>query len=282
MKQGGRDEYIVVGQAERDKLPQNFFADSISAICKCTTCFIIGDSPAGSGTLVSIEGRNGILTAHHVAKEAMTAPEGSLSICIKKDPHRPEISQRQLLPRQIGKESDYGNNSDLSFIEINDTKLIASIAEDRSFFNLNDGEGDIISSIQVFRKGGFWRTAGAPKEFCRRVPDRNGVHLFKVGFLCGDATYCHNGNDPCSNLDELTLKVPINGNHPKDYDGMSGGGIWLIYLNAQTESPDSLFCPKAILVGVIREQSVKPESDTRKIYAYGPKAIYKEMRLHFP
>lgn len=275
-----RDEYIVVAQTEESTLPPNWLENTAGKICQCTICFIIGNSPAGSGTLVSIGGRYGILTAQHVANEVMASPEGALSICLRTDPHRPEVWQRQLRPNQIGRMLRHENNPDLSFIEITDHGLLASVTETRTFYSLDEGASDIISSIQVFRKGGIWCTAGAPKEFCERVPDLNGGQLFKVGFLCGKAEYCHNGHDASNDFDELTLRVPIGGNHPKDYDGMSGGGVWLIYLNAHTESADSSFDLKSILVGVIREQSNKAESGTRKIYAYGPRSIYKKVPEH--
>ncbi|MEZ4644319.1 MAG: hypothetical protein R3E31_16565 [Chloroflexota bacterium] len=77
----------------------------------------------GSGTLVSINGRKGILTAHHVSE--LLQKEDALGLLLLESEHRVEIKCKYLQPIKIGRGLNEYEGPDLSFIVFPENEVVS-------------------------------------------------------------------------------------------------------------------------------------------------------------
>src|SRR6266446_2302498 len=130
-------------------------------IADYTALIVFADGRTGSGTFVTANGIEGILTAHHVAK-AIIKPKGRFDLVVTSYAHRVPVSSELFHHQVIGDST--GNprpdlGPDLSFLRIRDVRLVATIKGRKSFLRL-DGK-----DFSFFRRRANrmrWFLAGTP------------------------------------------------------------------------------------------------------------------------
>ena len=269
-------EYVVVKKEPESGIFLELHKSIMQEIFPFVVAFVIGNHPSGSGTFVSVGEYHGILTARHVADDLFAAPPDSLSLCIENTAHRLEIRLSQILHIPVGiPKNENGELPDLSFVQIVDKRLLRVIASKKAFYNLGAHSDDFLSFIRFFRRS-WWFVSGSPKEFSRAIISSTAEKLMSISIFVGDATFATNSQQDTSNLDQVVVKVPIGGAFPVDYDGMSGGGVWLAPLMSEAESPSASFKPELILAGVIHSQ-LPPKSQHRILHANGPRSVFQRV-----
>ena len=269
-------EYVVVKEVPASGISPELRESIVRDIYPFVVAFVIGNHPSGSGTFVSVGEYHGILTARHVADDLFAAPPDNLSLCIENTAHRLEIRKSQILHIPVGiPKNEDGELPDLSFVQIVDKRLLRVIASKKAFYNLGAHSDDFLSFIRYFRRS-WWSVSGSPKAFSREITVSNGEKLMRISIFVGEATYRTNSQQDTSDLDQVVVKVPIGGAFPVDYDGMSGGGVWLAPLMSEAESPSASFKPELILAGVIHSQ-LPPKSQHRILHANGPRSVFQRV-----
>ena len=225
-------------------------------------------SVIGSGTLVSINGIKGILTAHHVSE--LLQKEDSLALLLLESEHRMEIECKYLHSITIGRGPNEYEGPDFSFIIIPEHE-IAKIKPYRQFFDLSGYRENMIKN-RPDPHIGIWFIWGIPDEYTEILESVKGsgkVISFTGGsMLVGPVReYTHGEYDYIeANVDYYGLNKP-----PGSFGGISGGGLWFIPIkrSGDTHEPADF-----ILSGVAFYQSEIINSK-RFIKCHGILSLYQ-------
>jgi hypothetical protein len=231
----------------------------------------------GSGTLVSIAGVKGILTADHVTRIGIYEKKRTeFSICYKTSSVRPfnTVTPDQVLPVVVGKYSEdhEENGPDLTFLTIIDEKLAETLGRIKSFFPLKDQ----IDLSKYPLKEMPWTISGSPadehedRNYVRYEATDDGRELLRFTDFHIPAYF--SSLEQRDGFDYLKLRVNAGDEGPTTYEGVSGGGMWVIAV----DSPD----PKSahpLLEGVCY-YATTPEKGIATIIGHGPDSIYKRLR----
>jgi hypothetical protein len=90
----------IVGQSTLlpDSATRKVLNEAAKLASAYSIIFVANQKPFGSGTLLSINGIKGILTAHHVVHELYRFMDEQISLCYRNSaPHRPDFN-RALFP----------------------------------------------------------------------------------------------------------------------------------------------------------------------------------------
>ena len=237
-----------------------------------TAPFVIGNLPVGSGTLVVIQERWGILTASHVATQLWAARPGTLALSLTEKLGRCCVSHSQIYPIFMGRPHCVDDQPDLAFIGISDPALIQEIQKTKSFYHIDSRTHEWVTALEIIRKGWSF-VACSPTEFTRDQEVSTGEMARRISLFIGIGKLAFYKSDKIRNLDEWVFRISTGSNFPQDYNGVSGGGIWIVPLTVTDPAALSSFTPELIFFGVAYEQ-VRDKSRSRKLSAYGPKAIY--------
>lgn len=227
--------------------------------------------PAGTGTLVSIDGIDGILTAGHVAKEL--PDDGLLGIISFR---RPSVIQKYTIEMKYTDRLILWNGNkanregpDLGFVRL-PLKMVGDFKARHSFFNLSKRQVGILRRNRK-RRSGFEGISGLIAEWTTTIDDNVKVRrkrfkaLFGVGIV--RRRYHRQGYDLSD------FEVTYNPTSPSDYRGMSGGGLWRAYIE---KSGKETVVKERVFYGVAFFQ--KPISKKKGIIiCHGRKSVYGKL-----
>jgi hypothetical protein len=235
--------------------------------------FVIDGKVRGSGTLVIAKGIHGILTAHHVAKLPFLKEGGEFSLCIRDDKiHRLDVRTCQFQHIVLGnskKNRLAHTGPDLSFLMITDSTLQSTLNGIKSFYPLIR-HTDISKYPEDKLRKMPWAISGSPEEFSQELGMYKGERLTKFSDFHVPAVF--RSLKRKNGFDYLHFEVDsgING-CPKEYGGVSGGGIWLIMQKGK--NGQVVFFPQ--LQGVVFCESRPCKNETKRILiGHGPDSIY--------
>jgi len=244
-----------------------------------TTIFVIPIKGAKgipvSGVFVNACGYFGILTAYHVAKPVLENP--TFGLCIAETVHEKWVESKHFQHVPIGyvhNNSNEENGPDLSFIIIRDQNLLATLQSLKSFCYLDTKDLEYFES-PLHRM--TWAITGSPVEASQFL----GVHpvdgpLMRYQNFVGDADF-HSRTER-DGFDYLKLRVPCGEhNFPSNFQGVSGGGMWLIPFTAESDDVNTIRYETPILAGINFYQSAVMDNE-RIITGNGYESIYQRVR----
>lgn len=225
-----------------------------------------GEIPC-AGTLVSIKGHKGILTARHVW-EAMVKHK-YLLIMLGRVPHVLAVTLLHSIAPQV--QSPNANISsdipDLAFVMLPDPSINHIEAISKAFFSV-DKRLDERSMEFVRNPLGYFAVFGAPAELVDY--QKKSIRSFAYSTYMSEY-FEHEGWD----YQVMGLDLEKNPEIPTDLRGMSGGGIWKIkFFVSEDKKRYSIENPTRdiAIVGVNFNQTDLPG---RQIIGHGPCSIYK-------
>lgn len=256
--------------------PQPLLEKAFEEIMHYTAIFILKDGRIGSGVFANTCGHYGIVTAYHVAEAVMRQPEFAMSIAQR--PHSLWLRSEHFEHVEIGHLSNNPNpekGPDLSFIIIREKNLLAILHSLKSFCFLDTQKLDYFN-CPLERL--LWAVAGSPFEAKKTLnaDPRQGVPLVSVPSFIGEARFLsREERDP---FDYVAVRVQTGGNYPSNYEGVSGGGLWVIPLEGDEGGKvDTISHARPILAGVAFFQSA-PANDERIITGHGYDSIHSGLR----
>ena len=180
---------------------------------------------AGTGTLVMIDGAHYILTARHVWEKCLVNAD-HVGITLKADVnHRHGIPSRDLAPTGLPKPCEWNEwGPDMMLLRI-PAERVGVIEVYRSFWNLTGHvkiNGRVLEVLVLM---------GTPAEL-GKITD---VHadLQITGMFLGPEKVQHAGG-----FDYLDYEIERKAGLPKHFGGVSGGGVWRVWLFCSPETDE--------------------------------------------
>jgi hypothetical protein len=223
------------------------------------------DGVYGSGSLVVINSKYGVLTAKHVWKMFERNGEVTkISFSVLGYPHYIHEQKLYLTPYFPD------NDVDICFIELT-SKISGTIKACRNivFFSIDERKQPNIEKI----KENVLVTVGFPAE--NQPSNHETLNILRY--------YTHSTD--YVKIDEIwdIIELDVEDNNssgvlPRTFGGMSGGGVWSFNILFNDDSGEKKYWfenKDALLVGVNFYETV--DGERRKIRAVGPNSIYKGM-----
>ena len=221
----------------------------------------------GSGVLVSAGNTRAILTAHHVIE--VLPRTGRLGLLLQKtyEPHSVDAQGVVLLKIARGTQDSVG--PDLGAV-ILAPEIATSVAAIKTFYNLDMQQEMMLQNPPNLRDG-FWVAQGFLEE--RTVVTRNAEGRgFTKSFYNFSGVGGPEVGDQIGDFDFFEFPVSHEGkqNSPKNWGGMSGGGLWQIMLKREG---DGLVHLPPLLSGIIFYQ--QPTTETKcGVRGHGRRSVY--------
>lgn len=244
-----------------------------TALIKIKTNDIKNERPIliGSGTFVTIQGIQGILTAHHVAHQLEFGC--LLGLILISNEHRHIIEFQHLEIIDIAKGTNDSDGPDLSFIVL-PLKKVSEIKPYKHFIDLaTDREVILYDPPEVH--GGIWFLCGALDEKTRvGKSSRGSSPVLSLEGTCSPIGvhrfYTKDGFDYI----EADVEYDKGLNLPSTFGGMSGGSLWQVTI---TKNSDGKFeTGRYFLSGVAFYQS-EIKASKRFIKCHGRESLYKNV-----
>ncbi len=238
----------------------------------------------GSGTLITWDGKFGILTAEHVIsypKDKEFALDTNnvrqrLRILFVDHPNVFGIESQFLKIHKLAERvsDDYG--PDLAVIELPPSPELDTIKAKKSFWNLSNKTGEKLAG--AIATHGCIGIAGHPVEDKAPKGKMMGFEdvTFAPGFVgfTGQINYFeHEGFDY---LEVDSLRTEANG-APKSYQGVSGGSVWRIPILRRTENGREVIHFDRVTLAGVPFIEFKEETGRIRVRAHGPISIYKKL-----
>lgn len=231
----------------------------------------------GSGTLVTVCGRLGILTADHVIEVL----KGSDLLGVMCDINGP--LKRHVIPvgflglKRIARGEVESDGPDLAFIELPE-EGIAYIKSSKVFYNL-DKRMEEFSAGFLPVEVGAWFGFGVIGETERDLTPEGSFTSVR-----GYEAMCGMGGTPKevtrAEFDYIEISVDWSGREadiPRSFGGMSGGGVWQVPIDYVSNEYKSR---APILAGVVFYQS-PVERGRRRLICHGRLSVYNRVREVF-
>jgi hypothetical protein len=254
---------------QTELLPQ--LREAVDELHNYMVTLYLPDGRVGSSVLVNTCGYHGFLTAYHVAKPLMEFEKFAVSIA--NYPHSFWIETRHIEHVPIGvmneDKSKRKDGPDMSFLIIRDVNLIGTLKSKKSFTYLDT------QNLSIFEKPldqVGWGIVGCPFHHRKTEGLTVGLHDF-----AGMAVFVNRAER--AGFDYLELKMPSDGEkYPKDFEGLSGGGMWAITFKSMTpdNDPKNIKHLRPVLAGVSFYQS-DPEDGWRIVTGHGFHSIYENL-----
>jgi hypothetical protein len=244
---------------------------------------IIEKVPLGSGTLVQIDDRFGILTAEHVINHIK--PELRLrgmddrklvNLVLDENPRDAFIDSRLLRIFATDRQTD-SHGPDLAFIQLPEgSDLLGRCHGLKNFYNLTKEREERIET--ALANIGAVYASGWPYRMHKQQED--GIHFHKIQGISGYAIQtkienveAQEGWDyleiPMSDFDIPGLKGTLG--------GMSGGGIWRAQIGVYEDKPKEGFLHgPMILAGVMFYEDYR-ENEDLFVRGHGPVSLYNRL-----
>ena len=255
-------------------LPEQLTKEVDTHIRLFAVTMLISDSPDSgaipcSGTLISIKGQKGILTARHVCEELFK--HKFLLIMIGPVPHVVEVDTLKYISPEVQTQCDKISSKipDLAFVRLPDPSINHLESTSKAFFSI-DKRLDKDSMEFATNSVGYFVIFGAPDKMVDYQKQK--IISFCYSTYIHDY-FEHDGWD----YQIMGLDLDSNPEIPDDFVGISGGGIWkikFIVSEDKTKFAVENFSRDVVIVGVNFYQTDLPG---RQIIGHGPKSIYRAL-----
>jgi hypothetical protein len=218
--------------------------------------------PAGSGTIIDMEGVVMILTAAHVIDELMKSERaGVFGVETPGVKARPVVFETRYCDYvTFGGETSGADGPDIGVIKL-PPNATAHIAQNRLVYNMVKRIGDPPKELPDLALAGFPSTA-LVKTVYMDENERRDLHTLQiVGGHRGEKIMDEDGFDRFDFVPEFVEGEPL-----ETYQGMSGGALWLLDAN----DPDTI----PLITGVVYHQSDRRAENERTLYVGGTNSIY--------
>lgn len=230
----------------------------------------------GSGTLVSIGEKHGILTAAHVIDEKRSfqykrAIEIGFNLMLK--PHRFSIPKDALKAHMFTSDSRDQLRPDLGFLEI-PNEFLGTILSHKSFWNITKNSRTL-RKTKICVDTGIWGVIGCPDEKTTEVHSipgfsrARGLELFAGFGLISD--YRIDGDH---DYYDFSVEYVTTGEAPLSYQGVSGGGLWQFDLAGKRDNQIRLINPRLKGVAFYQNEVTRGQ---RTLVCHGHKSIYETL-----
>jgi hypothetical protein len=232
----------------------------------------------GSGTLVTIDEVQGILSANHVIKLLRTNRDVGLVLpTASEELHHVSLRSSDFSDYSFCPEGKAENGPDLGLL-VPPPDVLATLQARKSFYNISKRQDRMVEAPEPIERG-LWVLSGfAGEQTGDRTPEQgfSKVKVFKGSHLAGKlASECKEGN-----FDYLFFEALYNDLYegPDSYGGFSGGALWQLIVGLD----GSRFRITDILLsGVAFYQSDKRDDGsgqvTRHIKCHGRRSLYKAL-----
>ncbi|MER8708004.1 hypothetical protein NKH49_20945 [Mesorhizobium sp. M1088] len=246
-----------------------------------SVCFASVENPeraisAGSGSLVRIGERRGVMTARHVLDELPDKGEVPFLDFGRPDKQR----QKHLLVIQHCRRFDLPENDrrrdvpDLAFLQLPANEIVRLEALGCSFHNLSRNFSEPFPT--GFPKDSFIDVvAGVVEEFSEALLSDTGGLTTAFTTLPTFAKVVGQNFVGGYDIKEVTFHFDEDMRRPTTYGGMSGGALWRIFAERVGETGYEVH--RKYIFGVAFHQSSQNEAGDRIISCHGPASI---IRLH--
>jgi hypothetical protein len=251
---------------------------SIGFVLPTATNGALDATLGGSGTLVTIDEVQGILSANHVIKLLRTNRDVGLVLpTASEELHHVSLRSSDFSDYSFCPEGKAENGPDLGLL-VPPPDVLATLQARKSFYNISKRQDRMVEAPEPIERG-LWVLSGfAGEQTGDRTPEQgfSKVKVFKGSHLAGKlASECKEGN-----FDYLFFEALYNDLYegPDSYGGFSGGALWQLIVG-----PDgSRFRITDILLsGVAFYQSDKRDDGsgqiTRHIKCHGRRSLYKAL-----
>jgi hypothetical protein len=237
----------------------------------------------GSGSLVSIDGVEGILTAEHVVRDLQKRTSAGiiLSGYPKGDVHRFVFKPALCRDFSYHARPDHpADGPDLSFLVL-PPDTTAALRARKSFYNLSKRRTAMLEDPPS-REIGVWAICGIAEEWTIDAPSQMGFGRIKVfnGRLLGplERIAWRTSGD----FDYINFEVVYDDGYggPQSFGGYSGGGIWQLIIKPIEGLPTVV---DRHLMGVAFYQSDKTMRGAeaiREVFSHGRESIYRMLLSH--
>jgi hypothetical protein len=226
----------------------------------------------GSGTLVSVEGNNAILTADHVLDNLPDTGMVGLILPTRFQAqlHRVTLDMDQATKVRIARGEILSEGPDLGALLL-PASTVSIVQSIKGFYNLSKRQK--LFSIEPNIDLGVWVLCGMAHEWTSETTPEHGyqrVKLFRGVYGGGIVSNQRNVND----FDYINFETKYEGIYegPQSYEGFSGGGLWQLIIS-KTSAGD-LIIEDNILSGVAFYQTTLVEN-RRSIICHSRKSIYR-------
>jgi hypothetical protein len=223
----------------------------------------------GSGTLVQIAGKYGILTAQHVIP--ILRKSNTLLVSVASYRHRCEVDIKNVDFIELSKDSNNEKWPDLAFVLLCGNEL-DNIRAKKPFWNMSYWKVKLVSS-PVCLDSSLWIISGNPAVYTKTEgPSARAIEakcfLNELGYTCIEREFTEGIFDYL----EAGISYKPGTKIPKDFGGVSGGGLWQIPISESQDGKVQASDP--ILYGVAFRQS-EIVNNKREIICHGRNSIYK-------
>lgn len=269
-----RYEYDLV---RKGTLSDESLEQAMRAANDYSVSLVRGDKLIGSGTLVSIEGGHGILTADHVWQALSRDPLlNHFAIVLGSVAHRFECRFDECTPFVVGaySEDHEEQGPDLAFIRLDNLLKVGDIKGRKSFYRLTAELGEMFR--QIPRDQCPWIVWGAPAEKASTVPTPGGEPVSKVIHFAGTSEFTEIVER--AGFDYVKVKIASgDGNFPSDFGGVSGGGVWIPFWYSEDPEGTVLKPMVSLLLAGVAYYQTGEESGWKTLILHGPRSIYERV-----
>lgn len=223
----------------------------------------------GSGTLIDMDGKLGILTAQHVIEE-IPRKNRDIGFLLSEKVHTFAVQTNSLIKIPIGRGKEDAEGPDIGFVLLPQT-CHGWIKAHKSFYNIGRRRNEVVQNPPKMNAGSWW-ISGFPDEYTRDESPSEGFETVKclhhVSGLGVVSSYCESGD-----FDYFDFEVVYNErtDPPESFGGVSGGGLWQAIIEEISEGKFNL--KELILSGVAFYES-ELCNNKRILKCHGRRSIY--------
>lgn len=254
-------------------IPESVIDSAFARISASAIAMAVVRRPSGptitcAGTLVVLNGINGILTARHVCEQI----DGGYEFVIAIGSHTLEVSTKYLelksIPGTRTLRALDGKVPDIAFVKLPLNVVSTIKAHGKVFYSIDRRVKS--RGFGLFDRKGVWFVVGSPAVLAKGNP--RAIPWF------GYATQLsHISVQNPWDFAYVRMNWESNSHIPKDYGGMSGGGLWRARIVGDIrESRFWIDDPTrdVVLSGVVFAQT---RLSGRQLVAHGPRSIYRQL-----
>lgn len=261
-----------------EDLPEEFQADTFRILNSFTTPLLrirtgeqADDQPLliGSGTLVRIGKKCGILTAHHVV-QPLKGPF-RLGLPITEEENKYSVPEDRFSIIDIARGTTDSEGPDLAFIGLG-VPDVTTIRAVKSFYDLDHDKEKMLAAAPAL-DAGVWAACGTLGIRTRIEPSEIGSSAaLAVNSYCAFSTPNRESETGEFDYIELEVNYRVGPHVPETFGGTSGGGLWqvLIHENEKGEIERAGF----YLSGVIFYETDVVDHH-RSIRCHGRRSVYE-------
>ena len=228
---------------------------------------------AGSGTLIQVEERFGILTADHVIAELPRS--GQLGLVLPKGPipqlDRHTVTADHVKFVQVAPASFSSLGPDLGYLLLPEPERL-KLEVHKIFYSLSKRRAEMLAAPRPIDYGG-WCITGMVDEWTRDLAPKRGYRRVK-GFhgFCGLGVVNSERSD--DHIDYLNFETKFDEAYegPGNFQGVSGGGLWQVIYE---ERNGIISIRDALLSGVVFYQTEIQSGIT--LSCHGRRSIYQNV-----